>query len=171
MWERKVHPGTIAFVAKLRDPIRLNSSCLVHFFQFANESRRASSFCFFSSEILASVATVFKIMPRTSRHWVGRTTLWGARGYQDKKPLDKNPPDINPQTKTPLPKIPQTKTPQTKHSFQKFYDFCFQNELWKRNLNLVFSSKIHKAWIYKVVHGWHNLMVGWWFLKEPFWVA
>ena len=35
----------------------------------------------------------------------------------------------------------------------------------------VFSSKIRKAWVYKVVHGWHNLMVGWWFLKEPFWVA
>ena len=30
---------------------------------------------------------------------------------------------------------------------------------------------IHKAWVYKVVHGWHNLMVGWWFLKEPFWMA
>ena len=80
----------------------------------------------------------------------------------DKKPLDKNPPGQKP----PLPK-----TPQTKHSFQKFYNFCFQNELWKRNLNLVFSSKIHKAWVHKVMHGWHNLMLGWWFLKEPFWVA
>ena len=36
---------------------------------------------------------------------------------------------------------------------------------------MVFSSKIRKAWVYKVVHGWHNLMVGWCFLKEPFWVA
>ena len=34
---------------------------------------------------------------------------------------------------------------------------------------MAFSRKIHKAWVYKVVHGWHNLMVGWWFLKEPFW--
>ena len=33
---------------------------------------------------------------------------------------------------------------------------------------MVFSSKIHKAWVYKVVHGWHNLMVGWWFLKNRF---
>ena len=32
----------------------------------------------------------------------------------------------------------------------------------------MFSSKIHKAWVYKVVHGWHNLMVGWWFLKNRF---
>ena len=33
---------------------------------------------------------------------------------------------------------------------------------------MVFSSKIRKAWVYKVVHGWHNLMVGWWFLKNRF---
>ena len=83
------------------------------------------------------------------------------------KPPDKNPLDKNPHCQ----KTPGQKPPQTKHSFQKFYNFCFKNELWKRNLNLVFSSKIRKAWVYKVVHGWHNLMVGWWFLKEPFWVA
>ena len=33
------------------------------------------------------------------------------------------------------------------------------------------AVKYGKAWVYKVVHGWHNLMVGWWFLKEPFLVA
>ena len=88
------------------------------------------------------------------------------------KPPRQKPPGQKPPGQRPsLPKTPQTKTPQTKHSFQKFYNFCFYNELWKRNLNLVLKSKIPKAWVYKVVHGWHNLMVGWWFLKEPFWVA
>ena len=79
-----------------------------------------------------------------------------------------NPPDINLRTKPPWTRTPLARNP---HSFQKFYNFCFWNELWKRNLNLIFSSKIHKTHVYKVVHGWHNLMVGWWFLKQPFWVV
>ena len=65
------------------------------------------------------------------------------------KPLDKNPLDKN----SPCQKTPGQKPHQTKHSFQKFYNFCFYNELWKRNLNLVFSIKIRKVWVYKVVHG------------------
>ena len=75
--------------------------------------------------------------------------------------LGQKPPRHKPPDKTPWTKTPFAKTPQTKHSFQKFYNFCFKNELWKINLNLVFSSKIRKAWVYKVVHGWHNHRFGW----------
>ena len=73
-------------------------------------------------------------------------------GSRTKTPQTKTP-GHKPPDKNPLDKTPRTKTPQTRHSFQKFYNFCFQNELWKRNLNLVSSSKIRKVWVYKVVHG------------------
>ena len=41
----------------------------------------------------------------------------------------------------------------------------------KKTQFVYFNSRIHKTWVYEVVHGWHNLIVGWWFLKETIWVA
>ena len=79
------------------------------------------------------------LCPRNFHKFVFHGLLGYVRRYQDKKSPDKNPPCQKP---------PGQKPPRKKHSFQKFYNFCFQNELWKRNLNLVFSSKIHKAWVY-----------------------
>ena len=83
------------------------------------------------------------------------------------KPPDKNPLDKNP----PCQKTPGQKPPRQNILFRNFITFVFRMSYGKEISNLVFSSKIHKAGVYKVVHGWHNLMVGWWFLKEPFWVA
>ena len=88
------------------------------------------------------------------------------------KPPGQKPPGHKPPDKNPLDKNPPCqKPPRQNILFRNFITFVFRMSYGKENLNLVFSCKIRKAWVYKVVHGWHNLMVGWWFLKEPFWVA
>ena len=70
------------------------------------------------------------------------------------------------QDKTPLTKISRTKTPRQKIIFKNFITFVFRISYGKEILVWFFSSKIHKTWVYKVVHGWHNLIVGWWFSKR-----
>ena len=69
--------------------------------------------------------------------------------------LGQKPPGYKPPDKKP----PCQKPPRQNIIFRNFITFVFRMSYGKEIS--IFSSKIHKAWVYKVVHGWHNFMVGW----------
>ena len=77
---------------------------------------------------------------------------------------------MNPRTKPPGQKPPLPKKPQTKHSFlsRNFITFVFRMSYGKEISIWFLALKYTRHWVYIVVHGWHNLMVGWRFLKELF---